>query len=72
MLLRLTRSGGDIVIDPDGKGEGRGVYVCKNAECANALKKKKALNKAFKGAVPESVYDEVIAAVENLYKGENN
>ena len=62
-LLRIVKSGENVVVDIGGKTDGRGVYVCKDTECAAALKKKKGLNRAFKGVVPESVYDDVIATV---------
>lgn len=61
-LLRMVLSRDDIVCDTRQRLPGRGVYVCKNAECAQLLKKKKSLSRSFKRNVPEEVYDAVIAA----------
>ena len=48
-LLRIVRSPeGEISLDLTGKKNGRGAYVCKNAECVNKLRKTRALNRTFK------------------------
>lgn len=60
-LLRVVLSQDEIVCDVRQKLLGRGVYVCKNAACAELLRKKKSLSRSFKRDVPETVYDAVAA-----------
>ena len=57
-LIRVVRSPeGEISLDPTGKKNGRGAYMCPDPECFKKLKKRKGLSRAFKCAVAEEVYD---------------
>lgn len=57
-LIRVVKNkDGRIFIDRTGKANGRGAYVCKNTECLEKLKKQKSLNKAFKCAVDNEIYE---------------
>ena len=47
--------------DLTGKANGRGAYVCRQASCVAAARKKKAFARALKAEVPDSVYDELAA-----------
>lgn len=59
-LIRIVKTAdGRIVVDADGKTQGRGAYVCKTAECLYVAKKKRVLNAAFHTAVADEVYDEL-------------
>ena len=56
-LLRIVKDKeNNIFIDPTGKKNGRGAYICKNEECLNKLIKQKTLNKAFKMNVDQDFY----------------
>lgn len=56
-LLRVVRlADGSFIVDESGKSDGRGAYVCKNADCINKLKKTKALDRAFKTNLPPEIY----------------
>lgn len=55
---------GEFFIDQTQKTEGRGAYVCKDGECIGKLKKNRGLNRAFKGQVPEEIYDKLICLKE--------
>jgi uncharacterized protein len=33
-LVRVVRSAGGVAVDPTGKAEGRGAYVCRDRRCA--------------------------------------
>lgn len=56
-LLRIVRSPeGEYFVDPSGKKNGRGAYVCKNEECVKKLRKTKALNRTFKCEISEETY----------------
>lgn len=57
-LVRIVRSkDGEISIDATGKKNGRGAYICKSAECLRKAVKSKGLERSFKTAIPESVYE---------------
>ena len=59
-LIRVVKNAdGDIFIDPTGKANGRGAYVCKSAECFGKLKKQKGLSKAFKCQIDEEIYKKI-------------
>lgn len=63
-LIRLVSIDGKIVVDKKQKIQKRGFYVSRDAETLKNLKKSKALNRAFKTQVAESIYDEVMAACQ--------
>ena len=57
-LVRVVRApAGEVAIDPSGKAQGRGGYVCRKAECINKAAACKGLDRALKTAVPSAVYD---------------
>ena len=63
-LLRIVRNkDGEIFIDESGKANGRGAYICKDAECIKRFFKSKGLDRAFKTAVPKEVYDKLAEAI---------
>ncbi len=47
-LIKITRVGNDLFINPNSKTFGRSVYVCKNEKCIKALIKNKGIKKALK------------------------
>ena len=59
-LLRIVKNGEEIFLDKTGKSNGRGAYVCGDAECFKKLKKGRLLNKAFSMEVTEDVYDRLL------------
>lgn len=64
-LIRVLRTPDEsFVIDLSNKSDGRGAYVCKNADCINKVIKKRGLNHSFGCAVPGSIYGEL----ENIGK----
>lgn len=57
-FVRIVRTkDGEISVDPTGKKNGRGAYICKSTECLKKVKKSKGLERSFKMAIPESVYE---------------
>ena len=65
-LIRIVlKQDGEVSIDPTGKGQGRGAYICKNAECLSMAIKTKGLEKSFKSAVPKEVYEQVVKSMEH-------
>ncbi|MBX6352332.1 MAG: YlxR family protein [Thermoflavifilum sp.] len=57
---------GEILIDPTGRRNGRGAYLCGNPECLRTARKRKALERALKTSVPEALYDELAARFEGF------
>ncbi len=64
-LIRIVRINGTIAIDPTGKANGRGAYVCKSLQCAELCKKRVSLNRAFNTTVDSDVYDAIIESIDH-------
>jgi len=63
-LLRLVRNAEGVVIrDADGKGEGRGAYVCGNGSCLRSLRTSKRLARAFRTHDFLSIHPDVFRGV---------
>ena len=75
-LLRIVRTPEmEVLYDPTGRANGRGVYVCACVECIKQAKKKKALTRALKISIDDSIYallEEACLKKENLEKRNNN
>ena len=59
-FARVVRYGGEFRIDESGNADGRGAYVCKTADCMDNMVKRRALNRTFKGNVPDEIYEEMV------------
>ena len=64
-LLRIVKNESGIFVDRGGKINGRGAYLCNSPDCAEKLIKQKRLNRAFRGAVDEMVYQTLYEALLN-------
>lgn len=61
LLIRVVKNkDSEFKIDESGKLPGRGAYVCKEGDCINRLDKVKGLERAFKGAVPREIKEEIL------------
>lgn len=61
-LIRIVKNKeGDVFIDPTGKANGRGAYICKDGECASEAEKKKALERSFKSPVNKELFSQLNA-----------
>ena len=57
-LIRVVRTGDErIEFDPTGKKNGRGAYLCKNAECLRKAQKSGVLARTFGMEIPQELYD---------------
>jgi predicted RNA-binding protein YlxR (DUF448 family) len=57
-LIRVIRTPeGSIVLDGSGRANGRGAYLCRNPECLEKARKKRALEKSLGAQIPEEVYE---------------
>ena len=61
-LIRIVKNKEEgIILDPTGKKNGRGAYICKNETCINEAKKKRKLEKVSKTEISDDLYEEIIA-----------
>ena len=56
-LIRIVKTPeGEIKIDPRGKMNGRGAYICKNPKCLNKARKSRRIETALEISISEDVY----------------
>lgn len=66
-LIRVVRTPeNEVVIDPTGKKNGRGAYLCAKEEYVDLAQKKKALDRALQVTVPAEIYDELRLYVKRI------
>ena len=59
-LLRIVRTPeGEVKVDLSGKLNGKGAYISKSMEALELAKKKKVLNRALEGEIPQEIYEEI-------------
>ena len=64
-LIRVVRgTDGVVSLDFGGKMNGRGAYVCPNAECLKKAIRSKALDRSLEVTIPEEVYDRLHKEME--------
>lgn len=65
-LIRIVRTPeGQVVIDETGRTNGRGAYLKKDIAAVELAKKKKALARALECEIPEEIYEQLQAMVNN-------
>ena len=66
-LIRIVRNKeGVIELDATGRKNGRGAYICNNAQCFENLKKSRGLDRSFKSQISVEVYDRLIDELNSL------
>ncbi len=63
-VLRTTEE--EFVLDTTGKKNGRGAYICNSKQCFLKAKKNKGLERSFKQAIPEEIYDRLEKEMDEL------
>ena len=63
-MIRVLKTEEGIILDTTGRKNGRGAYICPSAECLKKAKKTKGLDRSFKMAVPEEIYDSLTKEIE--------
>jgi hypothetical protein len=59
-LIRVVRSPeGVISIDVRGKAQGRGVYICRDANCFKRVRKNRAMERLLKSQIPDGAIIEI-------------
>ena len=57
-MLRVIRTReGEFLLDATGKKNGRGAYICPSSECLAKAIRQKGLERSFKQAIPQDVYE---------------
>lgn len=59
MTRVVQKPNGDFVLDPTGKLNGRGAYVCNSNTCINKCVKAHLFNRSFKTNIDEKIYEDV-------------
>lgn len=57
MLRVLKTVEGEVILDNTGKQNGRGAYVCKNAECLKKAIRHKGIERSLKINIDQTVYE---------------
>ena len=66
-LLRIVRSPeGEFSLDPSGRKNGRGAYICKDLACLEKAEKRKALQRSFKTEADSRIYQQLREELEQL------
>ena len=64
-LIRVVRSPeGGISLDFRGTAPGRGASLCPDGACLKRAIKAKALNRAFEVEIPQEIYEDLLAKME--------
>ncbi len=71
-LIRLTLKDGSILIDESGLEPGRGMYICRNADCIENMIKKKAFNRACRRSLNNEMLDALKVELLSVIKEETN
>ncbi len=58
-LVRIAYYEGQLTLDRDGRAKGRGVYLCRNKECVELARKKKALSRNFRTGFSQDMVDSI-------------
>lgn len=65
-LLRVVRTPeGQVIFDPTGKANGRGVYVSKDLKVIEKAQKHKILSRHLNVDIPDEVFEELIKEVHH-------
>ena len=64
-LVRIVRTPeGEVIVDAKGRANGRGAYICSNAECLRKAVRTKALERALKVEIPEAIIESLARDLE--------
>lgn len=66
-LIRILKTDSEgFIVDVTGKKNGRGAYICPNADCFNKAVMTKGLERSFKMPIEDSVYDKLKKELESI------
>ena len=59
-LIRIVRRpDGTVIMDPTGRENGRGTYLCRDVSCLAKARKTKSIEKSLSVQIPDEVYTEL-------------
>ena len=63
-LIRIVKNkNNEISVDKIGKAEGRGAYICDNANCLEKAIKTKRLERVFEMKISEEIYNDLSGVI---------
>ena len=66
-MIRILKTESEgIVLDATGRKNGRGAYLCRSMECFRKAARGKGLERSFKMAIPQEVYETLEKEMEHL------
>ena len=69
-LVRIACYEGELSLDLTGRAKGRGVYLCRDAECIKKAMKKKAIQRSFSQGISleksEAILQELLEQEEDV------
>ncbi len=66
-LLRIVRTPeGEIKLDPTGRANGRGAYICRDGACLRRAQKSKGLERSLKCAIEPGVYESLEKEMQGI------
>lgn len=71
-LIRITATAdGEVKIDPTGKANGRGIYLCHNTDCLMLARKKRAIGRGLQIEVTEQQLNTLLEELSK-YEGKDS
>lgn len=67
-LIRIVADNGGARIDPTGKANGRGIYLCPDMECYAKARKKKAVGRGLNITIGEQELDNLFKELSDYEK----
>ncbi len=69
-LIRILRTvDGSVALDPTGRMNGRGAYICRSADCLARAVKSRSLERSLKTPIPDELYRELAGKLEAAGEG---
>ena len=66
-MIRVIKTPEDmVVLDANGKKNGRGAYLCFNPDCLQKAKRSKGLERSLKITIPEDIYQRLEEEMKEL------
>lgn len=65
-LVRVVKTPEDeVLMDLTGRVNGRGAYICPNAQCLKFARKSKRIERSFQMQIPDEIYDKMEEELKN-------
>ncbi|MBR0348958.1 MAG: YlxR family protein [Acutalibacteraceae bacterium] len=65
-LVRVVKTPEDeVLMDLTGRVNGRGAYICPNAQCLKIARKSKRIERSFQMQIPDEIYDKMEEELKN-------